>query len=375
MRRALFIQVTEPGVYPPLVNAAHLMVDAGWQVTFLASPISGSKLKVPSVPGVEVVAMPERPSHVVSRFNYLQYCVRAVALALRIKPRVVYASDPIGALPGVLAAKASGARLVYHEHDSPNSESDLNSWVRRGRRTAFFQSSLIVFPNDERARLAREQSGFDADKLRIVWNVPRLAELPDLSAKGSDPFVLYYHGSINRDRPSQIVLEAVASFNGAVRLDVAGYESPDSQGYICELISKWNRGAIEVIRFLGEHQHSNLLKFASRCHAGLALMPLDSDNVNIKHLVGASNKAFDYMAAGLPLIVSELPKWREVFVDAGYGKSCDPRSVESVKSVLTSLRQNPQLASDIAARARLKIEKEWNYEAQFRCVLRELEEF
>jgi len=369
VKNTLFIQATEPGAYPPLVNAALLMVEAGWHVTFLTSPIVGSKLKVPGLPGIEVVAMPERTSFVVRKLDYLHYCARAVTLALKIKPQVVYASDPTGALPGVLAAKASGAQLVYHEHDSPNDESGLNSLVRHARRTAFQSAAQIVFPNAERARLAQAQPGFDASKLRIVWNVPRLADLPKLCDKPSAPFVLYYHGSINPERLPETVLEAVASFGGAIRLDVAGYEAPGALGYVVSMLKKWNSESRETMRYLGVQSHSNLLKIAAQCHAGLALMPMNSGDVNMMYMVGASNKSFDYMAAGLPLIVSDIPEWRETFVDAGYGKACDPRSVESIKSTLCWLYKNPAIISEASKNCRTKIDFDWNYENEFKPIL------
>ncbi|HBI22412.1 MAG TPA: hypothetical protein DDY37_07525 [Legionella sp.] len=206
----------------------------------------------------------------------------------------------------------------------------------------------------------------------MVWNVPRLAELPTLHEKPNTPFVLYYHGSINRERLPESVLEAVASFDGAIRLDVAGYEAPGAQGYIAGLLSRWNRGGRMTMQFLGEHQHHELLTMATRSNAGLALMPMDSKDVNMKHMVGASNKVFDYMAAGLPLIVSDLPDWRLAYVDTGYGMTCDPASVESVKSVLNWLIQNPEHARCTSARCRGAIEREWNYERQFQSVISHL---
>ncbi|OYU12435.1 MAG: hypothetical protein CFE38_08185 [Comamonadaceae bacterium PBBC1] len=369
MKRILFIQVTEPGAYPPLVNAAHLMVDAGWQVSFLASPVAGCTLQVPSRPGIEVMVMPIRSSHVVSKLNYLHYCARAMALALKIKPHVVYTSDPLGALPGLLASKVSGARLLYHEHDSPNNEVCLNGLLRLARRAAFKRASLIVFPNAERARHAQRQSGFNIEKLRIVWNVPLIAALPLLRDKPKLPFVLYYHGSINPERLPETVLEAVASFGGAIRLDVAGYESPGAKGYVQRILSRWNHGELEVIRYLGEQLHTDLLQIAARCHAGLVLMPVGSDDVNMKHMVGASNKVFDYMAAGLPLIVSDISEWRGSYVDAGYGISCDPRTVESVKSALGWLYKNPEIVSEISKNCRAKIELDWHYENEFKKIL------
>ena len=368
--RILFVQATEPGAYPPLVNAAHLMVKAGWEVTLLASPVLGSKVKMPSKKGIRVVSMPARRSYVMSKLNYLHYCSRVIRLALQLKPKVIYISDPIGAFPGLIAAKVSCAELVYHEHDSPNNGANLNRLFRSARSATLDRASLIVFPNADRARLVQKQSDFDEKKLRVVWNVPRLSELPTLPEKFDLPFVLYYHGSINPERLPTAVLEAVASFNGAVRLDVAGYEAPGAQGYVAALLTNWNRAGHEVMRYHGEQpHHSDLLRIATQCHAGLVLMPMVSDDINMKHMVGASNKAFDYMAAGLPLIVSDIPEWCQTFVASGYAVACEPGSVSSITSALSWLVKNPVAAQEISKRNRLKIENEWNYETVFDQVL------
>jgi hypothetical protein len=46
-------------------------------------------------------------------------------------------------------------------------------------------------------------------------------------------------------------------------------------------------------------------------------MPKQSEDINMRHMVGASNKPFDYMASGLPLLVTDLPEWAATFVEPG----------------------------------------------------------
>ncbi len=137
--RVLFVQATNPGAYPPLIHASMLMAEAGWEVTFLSAPIAGDTLALPSHQHVTLHAMGARPSHVMSKRDYAAYAAAAARLALRLRPDVVYASDPLGAGPGLLAARLAGARLVYHEHDSPQ-PGTLNPvvarlrWLRHERR-------------------------------------------------------------------------------------------------------------------------------------------------------------------------------------------------------------------------------------------------
>jgi len=98
-------------------------------------------------------------------------------------------------------------------------------------------------------------------------------------------------------------------------------------------------------------------------------MPPCSNNINMQHMTGASNKAFDYMAAGLELLVSDLPDWHDMFVAPGYTLACDPRSAHSIRSALGWLIDHPEALKKMAADARAKISAEWNYGSAFAPVL------
>ena len=84
------------------------------------------------------------------------------------------------------------------------------------------------------------------------------------------------------------------------------------------------------VEFVGPMPRNALLKQCQKCDIGLAFMPSDSDDINMQAMVGASNKAFDYLSCGLALLVSDLPDWRVAYVETGYGFSCDPNTPESL---------------------------------------------
>ena len=75
-------------------------------------------------------------------------------------------------------------------------------------------------------------------------------------------------------------------------------------------------------------RRADLLAEAARAHIGLSLMPLKTGDLNMNHMTGASNKPFDYMAAGLALLVSDLPDWTRMFVEPGFGFACNPADVD-----------------------------------------------
>jgi spore maturation protein CgeB len=94
-------------------------------------------------------------------------------------------------------------------------------------------------------------------------------------------------------------------------------------------------------------------------------MPLESDNVNMKCMTGASNKPFDYMAAGIPMLVSDLPEWRSMFVEPGYARACKPRCPESIAEAIGWYLSHPKQRELAGEEAQRKIEDEWNYESEF----------
>jgi glycosyltransferase involved in cell wall biosynthesis len=234
---------------------------------------------------------------------------------------------------------------------------------------------LIIFPNAARSSFAREELGFAADRLYIVWNLPRLDELPMLPPKPEKPLVIYYHGSITPERLPETIVDAVKRLHGRARLVIAGYEAPGAPGYIARLLDLGRLADdTQLVRYAGQYDtRENLLREAACAHVGLALMPSVSTDINMRHMTGASNKAFDYMAAGLALLVSDLPEWDKMFLANGFAVSCDPTDPDSVSKALRWFMDHPAERRSMAARARAKIEEEWNYDTAFAPVTDALE--
>jgi glycosyltransferase involved in cell wall biosynthesis len=241
--------------------------------------------------------------------------------------------------------------------------------LARARAAAARRAELVIFPNKARAQIAQAELGFFADRLRIVWNMPRRAELPPLDSRREGAgLIVHYHGGISPDLLPMSVIEAVRRLNGRACLRIVGYEAPSAAGYIQRLLDLGVDGKSSgFIHYAGPVPRAQLVATAAQAHVGLAL--ITGSGVNIRHLTGASNKVFDYMAAGLSLLVSEGPEWREMFVTPGYARACDPRDPASIAAGLTWFLDHPTERRAMAASGRAKIEAEWNYDSAFTPVM------
>ena len=143
------------------------------------------------------------------------------------------------------------------------------------------------------------------------------------------PLILHYHGSIVRDRLPPSIIVAATRFKYAIRIRITGYETAGSLGYVRELMSlAAMQGAPEIVEACTALSRSELLRVATAAHVGWCALPTLSGDFNLHHILGASNKVFDYMACGLPLLVSNSPDWISTFVEPGYGIACDADNPE-----------------------------------------------
>ena len=374
-RSALFLQATDAAAYPPIINAATLLAENGWRVTVLTAPIVGHQFEFPTHPNISLETFDARPTHVMSKSDYFRYCMQSAELARRLKPDIIYGSDIFGGGASLIASKLGGSKIVYHEHDSP--PTGRNGKIQHFLRTrAARAANLVIFPNEERGRIAQTEIGFSKDRLRVVWNTPLKADIPQIARSSEAPLMVYYHGSINRDRIPSAIVSALARFGGRIALTIIGYESPNAIGYVAELeqLAQKLSGMNNLVHSKGLLPRSQVIIAAAEADVGLALMPIVTTDINMRYMTGASNKIFDYMAAGLVPLVSDLPDWKTTFVHPGYALSCNPNDEDSISVVFEYLLTNRHEIRLIRERNRAKIMSEWNYDVAFKPVISELEQ-
>jgi glycosyltransferase involved in cell wall biosynthesis len=83
-------------------------------------------------------------------------------------------------------------------------------------------------------------------------------------------------------------------------------------------------------------------------------------------------KIFEYMAAGKPILTSNLPVLQEILVDGDTALLCDPNNVQSWIEALSNLRSNAELRKSLGRQARAEFEAFYTWQARANCVLKDL---
>ncbi|MBI3615709.1 MAG: glycosyltransferase [Candidatus Omnitrophica bacterium] len=383
MPRIAYIQYTNPAAYPPLEHSSRILAEKDWKVLFLGTGHStGSSFNFPSHPNIRVKRLLFCPAGWRQKVHYLWFCIWATVSLAVWKPRWIYASDPLSCPLGFFLSLLFEFRMIYHEHDSPPSENRAKPpsyptkfilWARKklGRRAV-----VCILPNEERtSRFAVEVN--PKGDIRTVKNCPSRKETgPPRSAKTDADLWMLYHGSLVAERLPLSVPEAMVFLPASVKLRVIGYETVGDDGYLKRLREAAVRfGVVQRIEILGAMpSRKEVLEYALQCDVGLSFVPLESADVNLQQMAGASNKPFEYLACGLALLVSDLPDWRRIYVEPGYGLACDPSDPNSIaRAIRWFLEHFPQM-QQMGERGRQRILQEWNYEAQFQPILERLHE-
>lgn len=365
--RILYIQYTDPAAYPPLDHSSSILAEAGWDVRFMGTQARGiDPLQLTPHERIRVKKIRSCPPGLLQKAHYLWYSASVIEQVQRWRPDWVYASDSLSAPLGLALALLTRARIIYHEHDSPAfAESWFTRLVQWARGALARRADLCILPNPDRAdRFASETSRSD---VVCVWNCPKKIEASfPRPAESDEEMSVLYQGSIVPTRLPASVLEALASMPDRIKLNIVGYETIGHTGYVDELKRIVQRLRLDNrVAFLGPMARKDMLDVARRCHVGLSLVPKQSSDVNFRSMIGASNKAFEYLACGLALIVPDRDEWKRMYVQPGYGLAVDPEDPKSISEALRWFFKNPTDRRAMGDRGRQKILNDWNYETQF----------
>lgn len=269
----------------------------------------------------------------------LRLGAEASRLALRAaatRPDVVHAHDAAMLLPGLLAARRSRAKLVYDSHELacgvPYRRGAWPHVVAAVERLGAPRADATITVSDGIAARLDERYGLRRPPT-VIRNVPDLpppgsARAPELRRElniGDAPLVLH-QGAVARGRGCETLLRALGLIPDA-HLLYLGAEGAYAKR-LRELAGRL--GLAARTHLLPPAPPVQLLSLTAQADVGVSLLEDNCEN----HRLALPNKLFEYVAAGVPVVVSDLPEGARLVREHGIGWCADAASPESVAAAV-----------------------------------------
>lgn len=301
------------------------------------------------------------------RMDRMHNSVRRIFLkAVSLNADIYHLHDP-ELIPVGLKLKKLGKRVIWDSHEDVPADIMSKAYINRPSRRLV----SLAFAAYERWACSRLAGVVAAtphirDKFLLinpiavdVNNFPILDELTgsiDWSRKSRQ---VCYMGVINAMRGLREMVAAMARVNSDARLLLAGhFYEPEVKAEV-KTYAGWSR--VEASGFLDRHGVRSALL---RCVAGLVtLHPIPS------FMDAYPVKMFEYMSAGIPVIASSFPLWREIIEGNRCGLCVDPLDPQAIATAIDFVLSNPDLARQMGENGRRAVEARYNWSIEEKKLL------
>ena len=169
-----------------------------------------------------------------------------------------------------------------------------------------------------------------------------------------------YVGGISKIRGIVEIVQALDRVRADMFLTLCGSFSGESLNKTVQALPGWEK--VEALGFL---DRSAVREILARSMAGIVTFhPLPN------HIDSQPNKMFEYMSAGLPVIASHFPLWREIIEGNDCGICVNPLNPEEIAAAIDFLINNPHRAEQMGNNGQQAVLKKYNWSVEEQKLLK-----
>lgn len=276
----------------------------------------------------------------------------------------IYHSNDLNTLPqGWISAKwrLKPKKLIYDSHEVQTSRTGYDSPLH-GKLEAFLIKKIdeTIVENHTRAKYNEDLYGFYP---HVVHNYPfkqqtkNQVEKIDLHEElnlPEDEKILLYQGGIQTGRGLDKLIKAAPDFNeGTVVLIGDGKIKSELQTMVKEMNLE------NKVKFLPKVPLTDLPKYTRNGYLGFQVL----NNVCFNHYSASSNKLFEYMMAGVPVVACDFPEIKRVVEGDHTGLTIDSHDPKQIAEAVNTLLADEKLRKEFSENSK-KASGKYNWETE-----------
>lgn len=288
--------------------------------------------------------------------------------ATKENAQVYHFHDP-ELIPVGILLKLKGKKVIYDVHENVPEHMLVKEWIcfrlrpliAKGASFAewlgakFFDGILAATPT-----IALR---FPSSKAITLQNFPNLDELNqnDFTPYRERPPILLYLGGISEQRGAREMVSAIGLLptHLEAQLYLAGNFSPSDLEPKIKGVVGWER-----TKFLGWQSRGEVAALLGRARIGLVVL-----HPTRSYLDSYPIKLFEYMSAGIPVIASYFPLWKEIIEGAGCGLLVNPLDPKEIAEAMGWLLEHPEEAEKMGQRGQAAVHERYNWDAEAKNLL------
>ena len=303
---------------------------------------------------------------------YYEFNIRLFLFALKGGYNV-FVANGLGALPGIgISAFVKRKPFVYDSYDLSTESAEMNgrpfirwfwqiterSLIRKARRVYTISESIAEFLG------SKYKISVD-----IIRNAPEFHSIknypPEYRLVHEGLKVLIYQGAVNRGRGLELIINAMKYLPDAMFFIVGEGEEEKELEKLVLKKSLYNR-----VIFYGRVPFEELKFLTMQADLGLSA----EEDICLNYRYSLPNKLFDYIHAGIPVLVSGMPEMLKLVDGRQIGQIISDRSPEKLAEQIREMLSNDELVKMWRENA-VATAKEFNWCKEKKKVIEIYEEF
>ena len=286
---------------------------------------------------------------------------RMLGILLWCRADIFHFHDP-ELLPTGLMLRLIGRRVVFDSHEHISKDLAEKTWLSpRGQRLAgalgraiehvadrFMSGVVVTTPGMRQA--------YPSGRTVLLRNLPKRAEFPKLPGWEERRRIGCYVGLVSEFRGSRQIARLAA--HTSAKVVVAG-RLPQ-----CELGKLSGESGWRLIDYRGVLDRRAVVSLLCEAQVGLAiLLPMKNFDDSIP------TKLLEYLAAGVPVVASDIASWRALTEGFDCVNFVDPLDDQAVAAAVNGLLDDPERARAMGRAGRELVLQRFAWEREFEALL------
>lgn len=351
--RILFVigSLATGGSESQLAILAQALAGNGWRVDVFALQKAGAFVEPLEAAGVRVIDGGYRKPGNTSLFSLTTLALAAPRLLfhiLRFRPGVLHAFLPLTNFIGAVCGRIGLVPVVVTSKRGLGTHQDRHPWLGWLDRVANRLSTVVVANAEAVAADVAQRDGYDARQIIVI---PNGLDFDRFDRAGDDRQAARAELGLAGDDVALCVVANLIPYKGHADLvDALGLLAPDHPRLQLFAIGEDRGAGAGLARRAGDLGISDRIRFLGRRHDVPRLLSAMDVGVLPSHEEGLANALIEKLAAGLPIVATDVGGNREIIERLPDCRLVPPRDSAELARALAAAAEDVEASRGRASR-------------------------